>query len=92
MAATDIDKKAGALVSGVREHRRNPEREARIVKVADGNPRLLEWLMALAIRSDVIEDAFLNQLDATVSKFRENLLAEKLLAPSASPSARRWPA
>jgi len=79
MAATDIDKKAEALVSGVVEAQRNPEREAKIVRVADGNPRLLEWLMELARQPDVIEDAFLNQLDDALSEFRENLLAEKLL-------------
>jgi tetratricopeptide (TPR) repeat protein len=79
MLAIDIGKKTRALVSGVPAAQRNPEREEKIVQVADGNPRLLERLMALALRPEVIEDAFLDRLGAAVREFRENLLAEKLL-------------
>jgi hypothetical protein len=42
MLAIDIGKKTRALVSGVPAAQRNPEREEKIVQVADGNPRLLE--------------------------------------------------
>lgn len=80
MPATDIGKKVLALVSGLAPAQRNLERERKIVQVADGNPRLLEWLMALAPRTDLIEDAFLDQLGKVVNRFRENILAEKLLA------------
>ncbi|HLM98400.1 MAG TPA: tetratricopeptide repeat protein [Bryobacteraceae bacterium] len=86
MAASDIGKKTEALVSG--ETKRNPGRQAKIVKVADGNPRLLERLMELERQQDVIEDAFLNELDATVSEFRENLLAEKLLGALSEPERK----
>ena len=79
MPAADIGKKTRALVEGVAKEQRNPRREEKIVKVADGNPRLLEWLMALTLRTDVIEDAFLDRLGAEVSRFRENILAGKLL-------------
>jgi len=79
MRAADIGKKTRALVEGVAKERRNPRREEKIVEVADGNPRLLEWLMALTLRTDVIEDAFLDRLGAEVSRFRENILAGKLL-------------
>jgi hypothetical protein len=67
------------LVTGVPDSQRNQKREEKIVKVADGNPRLLEWLMALGARPDVVEDAFLDQLGAEVSRFRESILAEKLV-------------
>lgn len=69
MPATDIGKKLGALLSGVGVEQRNTQREAKIVEVADGNPRLLEWLMALAPRTDVVDDAFLEQLGAWSASF-----------------------
>ena len=87
MPPTDIGKKASALLSDVPKEQRNPKREEKIVKVADGNPRLLEWLMAPALR-DLIEDAFLDRLAAEVSRFRENILAAKLLGALSEPERK----
>ena len=88
MLAGDIGKKTRALVAGVPPAQRNPQREHKIVKVADGNPRLLERLMALALRPDVVEDAFLDRLGAAVREFREGLLAEKLLGALSEPERK----
>ncbi len=88
MPATDIRKKARDLTSGVPIAQRNPQREAKIVAVADGDPRLLEWLMALALRTEVVEDAFLDRLIAEVSRFRENILAAKLLGALSEPERK----
>ena len=88
MLAADIGKKTRALVEGVPTAQRNPQREQKIVQVADGNPRLLERLMALARLPNVIEDAFLDRLGAAVREFRENLLAEKLLGALSEPERK----
>jgi tetratricopeptide (TPR) repeat protein len=64
----------------------------KFLKVADGNPRLLEWLMALALRTDgiqgVIDDAFLDRLGAEVSRFRESILAKTLLGALSGPERK----
>ena len=88
MPAADIGKKTRALLSDVPTAQRNPRREAKIVKVADGNPRLLEWLMALALMTDLIEDAFLDRMRAEESRFRENILAEKLIGALSEPERK----
>ena len=88
MPATDIGKKVRDLAKDVPIARRNLQREAKIVAVADGNPRLLEWLMDLALRTDVVEDAFLDRLGAEVSRFRENILAGKLLGALSEPERK----
>ena len=88
MPATDIGKKVRDLAKDVPVAQRNPTREAKIVAVADGNPRLLEWLMDLALRTDVVEDAFLDRLGAEVSRFRENILAGKLLGALSEPERK----
>jgi hypothetical protein len=91
MPATDIAKKVRALASGVPTGQRNPTREEKIVLVADGNPRLLEWLMALALQPGVIEDAFLDRLSAEASRYRESILAKTLLNALNETERRRWP-
>ena len=88
MPPTDIGKKVQSLVFGVAEAKRNRKREQKIVEVADGNPRLLEWLMKLALQTDLVEDAFLASLTAVENKFRENILAEKLLGALSEPERK----
>ncbi len=88
MAPTDIGKKTQALVAGIPEEKRDRKREERIVEVSDGNPRLLEWLMKVARGTDVIEDDFLDGLGREVAEFRENILAEKLLAALSEPERK----
>ncbi len=88
MAPTDIGKKTQALVAGVPEEKRNRKREQKIVEVSDGNPRLLEWLMKVARGTDVIEDEFLDELGRVMTQFRENILAEKLLAALSEPERK----
>jgi tetratricopeptide (TPR) repeat protein len=73
MQPADIDKKVSAIVG---DDQRNQDRERKTVQAADGNPRLLEWLLQL---TDVLDDEFLERLGGTVARFRENLLAEKLI-------------
>jgi tetratricopeptide (TPR) repeat protein len=88
MRSGDVFKKTLTLVKGIPAEQRNADREKKIVEVADGNPRLLEWLMALAPRTDVLDDAFLEQLGAEVDRFRESILAGKLLAALTEPERK----
>jgi len=88
MPATDIGKKVRDLVSGLKAAQRNPRREEKIAEVADGNPRLLEWLMALDRRPGVVEDAFLDRLGAVVDELRVNILAGKLLGALSEPERK----
>jgi len=77
MNATDIDKKCRSLTAyaQVKQH---PEYE-RVLRVADGNPRLLEWLLKLIEAPDVNTAALLSDLEQAELKFREDILAETLL-------------
>jgi hypothetical protein len=60
------------------------------IAVADGNPRLLEWLAAI-LPNDVLTEAqkqeVLDRMNAKQIEFRENILAETLLAQQ-SPDLR----
>jgi tetratricopeptide (TPR) repeat protein len=60
------------------------------IEVADGNPRLLEWLAAI-LPNDVLTEAqkqeVLDRMNAKQIEFRENILAETLLAQQ-SPDLR----
>jgi tetratricopeptide (TPR) repeat protein len=60
------------------------------IAVADGNPRLLEWLAAI-LPNDLLTEAqkqeVLDRMNAKQTEFRENILAETLLAQQ-SPDLR----
>ncbi|CAN1208920.1 hypothetical protein TUMEXPCC7403_01765 [Tumidithrix helvetica PCC 7403] len=60
------------------------------IAVADGNPRLLEWLAAI-LPNDVLTEAqkqeVLDRMNAKQTEFREHILAETLLAQQ-SPDLR----
>jgi tetratricopeptide (TPR) repeat protein len=88
MLPTDVDKKVEFLAAEAPDSKRDLKREEKIVKVADGNPRLLERLMTLSRQTDLIEDQFLDQLESAVTEFRENILAQKLLAALAEPERK----
>ncbi|MGI0494119.1 tetratricopeptide repeat protein [Alkalinema pantanalense CENA528] len=68
----------------------------RLVRVADGNPRLLRWLSEVLTAEDwVAEDleGLLGRLEAVETRFRENLLLEVLLGglgPEERRSLARW--
>ncbi|MCA6518041.1 MAG: CHAT domain-containing protein, partial [Pseudanabaena sp. M110S1SP2A07QC] len=64
--------------------------QERAIAVADGNPRLLEWLAAI-LPNDLLTEAqkqeVLDRMNAKQIEFRENILAETLLAQQ-SPDLR----
>ncbi|KOP23588.1 hypothetical protein AMR41_25835 [Hapalosiphon sp. MRB220] len=54
----------------------------RVIKIADGNPRLLKWLLEIIQQPGLEPDEskkLLTRLEATEQKFRENILAQTLL-------------
>ncbi|GAB1537577.1 hypothetical protein NUACC21_02220 [Scytonema sp. NUACC21] len=75
MSRSDIDKICFSLDREVRQTLRTQ----RIVKIADGNPRLLKWLLEVIQQPGLAADELLNRLEATEQKFRENILAQTLL-------------
>ncbi|MEH2275859.1 MAG: CHAT domain-containing protein [Nostoc sp.] len=75
MSSSDIDKICFPLDKEVRQQLRT----RRIIKIADGNPRLLKWLLEVIQQPGLAADELLNRLEATEQKFRENILAQTLL-------------
>ncbi|BAY31582.1 TPR repeat-containing protein [Nostoc carneum NIES-2107] len=75
MSSSDIDKICFALDKEVKQQLRTQ----RILKIADGNPRLLKWLLEVMQQPGLAKDELLNRLEATEEKFREDVLAQTLL-------------
>ena len=48
------------------------------IRVADGNPRLLEWLLQV-LSEELDHESILKEMEAKEEEFRENILAEQLL-------------
>ncbi|NEU78768.1 tetratricopeptide repeat protein [Nostoc sp. UIC 10630] len=75
MSSSDIDKICFPLDKEVRQQLRTQ----RIIHIADGNPRLLKWLLEVIQQPGIAADELLNRLEATEQKFREDILAQTLL-------------
>jgi tetratricopeptide (TPR) repeat protein len=75
MGEGDIDKIYRDWDEGVKKG----VRENRIIQIADGNPRLLKWLVDVVKLPGIAGDELLTRLEAVELKFRENILAETLL-------------
>jgi tetratricopeptide (TPR) repeat protein len=75
MSASDIDKKGRLLPQEVRDNRHY----RRIVRIADGNPRLLEWLAVVLQQTNLDTEELLTRLEQTQEEFREDIVATTLL-------------
>ncbi|MEH2115586.1 tetratricopeptide repeat protein [Nostoc sp.] len=75
MNSSDIDKICFPLDKEVRQQLKTQ----RIIHIADGNPRLLKWLLEVMQQPGLATHELLNRLEATEQKFRENILAQTLL-------------
>jgi CHAT domain-containing protein len=75
MNPADVDKICRDLEKEVKQQ----VHEQRIIRIADGNPRLLKWLLDVVNKSGLAADELLKKLEATQQQFRENILAETLL-------------
>jgi tetratricopeptide (TPR) repeat protein len=76
MNSADVDKICRELDKEVRQQ----VREQRIIKIADGNPRLLRWLLNVFKQPGLESDDLLTRLENTQQEFRENILAQTLLS------------
>ncbi|WP_414527819.1 tetratricopeptide repeat protein [Nodularia chucula] len=54
-------------------------KKQRLLRVADGNPRLLKWLVEIVQLPDLATEELLKKLEGVQLKFREDILAEVLL-------------
>jgi tetratricopeptide (TPR) repeat protein len=71
MPEADISKKCRLL---------QQEDNQRFLNIADGNPRLLEWLVAVLKQPDLNQEELWTRLEAVEAEFRENILAQVLLS------------
>jgi CHAT domain-containing protein len=76
MGKADIDK----IVRDLEGEAKEKLRQQRIIKIADGNPRLLKWLLDVVQQPGIAGDELLTRLEAVELKFRENILAQTLLS------------
>jgi tetratricopeptide (TPR) repeat protein len=75
MNPADVDKICRDLEKEVKQQ----VHEQRIITIADGNPRLLKWLLDVVKKPGLAADELLTKLEATQQEFREDILAETLL-------------
>jgi tetratricopeptide (TPR) repeat protein len=75
MNQSDIEKICFPLDIKIRQQ----VRTQRILTIADGNPRLLKWLLAVVEQPGLGVDELLMRLEDTQQQFRENILAQTIL-------------
>ncbi|MBW4626083.1 MAG: tetratricopeptide repeat protein [Brasilonema octagenarum HA4186-MV1] len=76
MNSADVDKICRELDKEVKQQ----VDEQRITRIADGNPRLLRWLLDVVKQPGLESDELLTRLENTQQEFRENILAQTLLS------------
>ncbi|NMG09061.1 CHAT domain-containing protein, partial [Brasilonema sp. UFV-L1] len=76
MNSADVDKICRELDKQVKQQ----VDEQRIIKIADGNPHLLKWLLDVVKQPGLESDELLTRLENTQQEFREKILAQTLLS------------
>jgi tetratricopeptide (TPR) repeat protein len=79
MRGADLRKKCNLLTAFGAESQVDEALKSQAQKLADGNPRLLEWLDKILQNTTVDQAAILNRLAADPVELREQVLAEVLL-------------
>jgi tetratricopeptide (TPR) repeat protein len=79
MRGADLRKKCSRLVAFGAKSQVDEALKSQARRLADGNPRLLEWLDKILQNSTVDQVAILNRLEVDVVELREQILAEALL-------------
>ena len=79
LRGADLQKKCDRLTSFQGASEVESSLKEKALALADGNPRLLEWLDKILQVSGVEPELILNSMEGKASEFRENILAEKLL-------------
>jgi tetratricopeptide (TPR) repeat protein len=78
--ATEQKKQSLRLDQKAARQTRDPELLAQALIAADGNPRLFEWLHSVLERPGLDHAGILAELRQVEEKFRENILARRLIA------------
>jgi len=77
---SDVSKKVSRLEkSKVKDSDEIKKLKQQAIQVADGNPRLLEWLFAILSENGLDYEKILSKMAEKETEFRENILAEELL-------------
>jgi tetratricopeptide (TPR) repeat protein len=79
MRGADLRKKCSRLVAFGAKSEVDEALKSQARRLADGNPRLLEWLDKILQNSTVDQVAILNRLEVDAVELREQVLAEALL-------------
>ncbi|HIK05604.1 MAG TPA: tetratricopeptide repeat protein [Trichormus sp. M33_DOE_039] len=79
LQGADLQKKFNLLAAFSAKSQVDEALKSQAQKLADGNPRLLEWLDKILQNPTVDQAAILNRMAAETVKFRENILVEVLL-------------
>ena len=79
LRGSDLQKKCNHLASFVPGASTQTELQIKAKNLADGNPRLLEWLDKILNNSTINQNAILEQLESDPSELQEKVLAEALL-------------
>ncbi|MEQ8956602.1 MAG: tetratricopeptide repeat protein, partial [Coleofasciculus sp. C2-GNP5-27] len=79
LQGADLAKKYTRLAAFRRESLVEAAIQERAKQVADGNPRLLEWLNQILEDEQVDGEVILQQMQGKAAEFRESILAEELL-------------
>ena len=79
MRGADLRKKCSRLVAFGAKSQVDEALKSQARRLADGNPRLLEWLDKILRNSTVDQVAILNRLEVDAVELREQVLAEALL-------------
>ncbi|MTJ41770.1 tetratricopeptide repeat protein [Dolichospermum flos-aquae] len=79
MRGADLRKKCSRLVAFGAKSQVDEALKSQARRLADGNPRLLEWLDKILQNATVDQVAILNRLEVDAVELREQVLAEALL-------------
>ncbi|MBO3463588.1 CHAT domain-containing protein [Aetokthonos hydrillicola Thurmond2011] len=79
LSGADLRKKYNRLASFNSTSEVTQNLQERAKRIADGNPRLLEWLDKILQAENLNQGAMLAEMEQAQSKFREDILAEELL-------------
>ena len=83
LRGADLQKKCNRLEAFQPGAKVDAELRQRARAIADGNPRLLEWLDRVLVADDLDRERILAGMDAEEQRFREQILARELLAQQA---------
>ena len=75
----DVQKKIERIENEKGQLEAPDELKAKAIEVADGNPRLLEWLYDILAEKELDHELILKRMEEKAVEFRENILAEELL-------------